>query len=134
MEHGGHKNFHNKGCGIRGHWNAVGDSKDDNRHGEERFYDKRDSLAEFRGERKGKNREGSNDHTRDDDVEEKEERYATDVDVECDIGVRFGTAAEGGEKTKAKSVSKTDTGIVLEDLMSSFRAIMFPVAPMTKEK
>lgn len=134
MEYGGYKNFYNKGCGIWCYWNVVGDSKDDNRYGEEWFYDKCDFFVEFWGECKGKNWEGSNDYIRDDDVEEKEEWYVMDVDVECDIGVRFGIVVEGGEKIKVKFVSKIDIGIVFEDLMLLFRVIVFFVVLMIKEK
>jgi len=73
----------------RSHRNVIGDFKDDNRHGEERFYDQSDSLTTFRGERKGEDREGCHNHARNDDIEEEEELYATNLNVERDITTSY---------------------------------------------
>lgn len=98
LKHGGQQDFNNDGSSIWCYWDAVGDIQDDDRHGEERFYDKCHALAEFRWECEGQNGERSDHHTRNYDIEEEEARDAANVDVEGDIRIRFRTAAAMGKK------------------------------------
>lgn len=106
LKHGGQQDFYNDRCGIGRYWNVVGNIQDDNRHGEERFYDKSHALAEFRREREGQNRERSDDQTWNDDIVEEEARNATHADVEGDIRIRFRAAADDIRKKTEKELRR----------------------------